>query len=231
MESYSKLLNNNGACNSLLGSEIYCCAVWLNSAHTDKIDVELNRTMRIVNGNVDSTPLPWLPAISNILPPDIRRKISLMREYRKVMANVDLPLHEDIQSNHPKRLKSRKSPIETAKVLNESGFDPEMEWNESWTNTSYTSPIFDIGIDRTKEFKLPRKAWCNLNRLRTGHGCCNEMLFKWGYTDTSSCICGNAHQTMDHILHECLIMSYDGPIQDILELKESAVKWLNELKL
>lgn len=99
----------------------YCCAAWLNSSHVNKVDNELNRAMRLINGNVASTPLPWLSAISKILPPDIRRKKSLLRVYRKVVDNADIPLHEDIQLNQVKRLKSRNPPLETAKMLSETG--------------------------------------------------------------------------------------------------------------
>lgn len=47
------------------------------------------------------------------------------------------------------------------------------------------SQLFDFNkhTSQALDFKLPRKLWCNLNRLRTGHGNCNEMLFKWGYAD------------------------------------------------
>ena len=45
----------------------------MNRAHTIKIDIELNSSMRIISGTVRSTPLPWLPVLSNIAPPSLRR--------------------------------------------------------------------------------------------------------------------------------------------------------------
>lgn len=36
----------------------YCSPVWLNSCHVTKIDVQLNRPMRIISGTLKSTPLP-----------------------------------------------------------------------------------------------------------------------------------------------------------------------------
>ena len=47
----------------------YCCPVWSNSAHTNKVDVQLNRAMRLTTGTLQSTPKNWLPVLANIAPP------------------------------------------------------------------------------------------------------------------------------------------------------------------
>ena len=44
----------------------YCAPVWSRSAHTSRVDVQLNSTMRLISGTLRSTPLPWLPVLSNI---------------------------------------------------------------------------------------------------------------------------------------------------------------------
>lgn len=90
----------------------YCAPAWMNSTHTKKVDTQLNRTMRIVSGTMKSTPLTWLPALCGILPPDIRRKSALLREYRKITNNEDLPVYADIMNPPGKRLKSRRPPLE-----------------------------------------------------------------------------------------------------------------------
>jgi len=51
-----------------------CAPVWSRSAHTCRVDVQLNSTMRLISGTFRSTPLPWLPVLSNIEPPALRRK-------------------------------------------------------------------------------------------------------------------------------------------------------------
>jgi hypothetical protein len=51
----------------------YCAAVWLQSAHTHKIDVQLNSAMRMITGTVRSTPTDWLLLLSHIAPPRLRR--------------------------------------------------------------------------------------------------------------------------------------------------------------
>ena len=69
----------------------YCCSTWLNSAHAPKIDVELNKAMRVITGTVDSTPIIWLSALSNIAPPSIRRRKALRNIFGKVLNNDEIP--------------------------------------------------------------------------------------------------------------------------------------------
>lgn len=49
----------------------FCCPVWLRSSHINKVDVQLNACLRTVTGTLKSTPLPWLPVLSNIMPSHI----------------------------------------------------------------------------------------------------------------------------------------------------------------
>lgn len=86
----------------------YCCPVWLNSSHTKLIDTQLNTTMRIITGSLKSTPLDWLPVLSNIPPSDLRRKEATLKEYRKILNSPNVPLHNDILQYSSPRLKSRK---------------------------------------------------------------------------------------------------------------------------
>ncbi|KAG8318743.1 hypothetical protein J6590_106738, partial [Homalodisca vitripennis] len=37
-----------------------------------------------------ATPTPWLPVLSNIAPPEIRRKEALLREFNKIVELTDL---------------------------------------------------------------------------------------------------------------------------------------------
>lgn len=211
----------------------YCCAAWLNSNHTDKVDAELNRTMRLITGTVQSTPVEWLPVLSRILPPHIRRQKALVKEYQKIVNNEFIPLQNDLLNPPPTRLKSRNPPLVTAKNLLDSDFDPITVWKSEIRRARIYSLLFDFDyhLTQTEELTLPRKAWRNLNRLRTGHGRCNEMLHKWGYIDDPSCCCGNPYQTMNHVLLFCPVLAYKGELQDIVDLKEEAVEWLNQLEL
>lgn len=66
----------------------YCAPVWINSSHVNKIDTQLNAIMRTITGTIKSTPIHWLPVLSNITPPPhIRRIYSLVREWDKCILN------------------------------------------------------------------------------------------------------------------------------------------------
>jgi hypothetical protein len=60
----------------------YCAPIWLNSAHVHKLDVQLNNVMRLITGTVKLTELQWFPVLSNIAPPQLRRKAALFRELK-----------------------------------------------------------------------------------------------------------------------------------------------------
>ena len=62
----------------------YCAPVWSRSAHTSQIDVQLNSTMHLISGTLRSTPLQWLPVLSNIEPPALRKRLPLTSWWRKL---------------------------------------------------------------------------------------------------------------------------------------------------
>ena len=43
------------------------------SKHTKLVDVQLNNTMRIISGSLKATQITWLPVLSNISPPHLRK--------------------------------------------------------------------------------------------------------------------------------------------------------------
>jgi len=69
--------------------------VWSRSAHTSQVDVQLNSTMRLISGTIRSTPVPWLPVLSNIEPPAIRRKAATDKQ-QKIVKHDSWPIQPDI---------------------------------------------------------------------------------------------------------------------------------------
>ena len=63
----------------------FVAAVLSRSAHTSLVDVQLNSTMRLISGTFNSTPLPWLPVLSNIEPPALRRKAATDKLVEKII--------------------------------------------------------------------------------------------------------------------------------------------------
>ena len=90
----------NGLCTAALSlvysTAEYCALVWFNSGHTKKIDVELNRSMRI--------PLPWLPVLCNIALPDLRRLNCTSKLI--ICCNINSLLFQELQHFPDSRLSS-----------------------------------------------------------------------------------------------------------------------------
>jgi hypothetical protein len=87
--------------------------------------------------------------------------------------------------------------------------------------------------DPTKQipgFDLPRKIWCKLNRFRTGHGKCNNMLFHWNIRENPSCECGAEKETVQHIVEECPLTKFQQGFSKLHVLTEDALNWLQQIK-
>lgn len=209
----------------------YCAPVWINSSHTKLVDVQLNDSMRTISGTIKSTPLYWLPALSHIEPPDLRRSHALLREYNKIISNPDLPINEDLPAGR-QRLKSRHLPIATAIDLAYSHFSAKESWQQRWLQTAPPEWHQVLNVNETPSgFDLPRNTWSKLNRVRTGHGRCGDSLFKWGIKQSPQCDCQNGIQTVRHISTECPNRAYPGPLSDFVGLPIEAIHWLNGLDI
>jgi len=64
--------------------------------------------MRPISGNLRPTPLPWLPVLSNIEPPALRRKAITDKLVEKIVKHDNWPIQPDILSPPLLRLTSRK---------------------------------------------------------------------------------------------------------------------------
>jgi hypothetical protein len=85
----------------------YCAPVWLNSTLVHKLDVQLNNIMRLITGTVKSTELQWLPVLSNIAPPKLRREAALFRELKNSWSNGKSLMFEQLQDIPALTLHSR----------------------------------------------------------------------------------------------------------------------------
>ncbi|KAG8232415.1 hypothetical protein J437_LFUL013987 [Ladona fulva] len=83
---------------------------WINSVHTNQVDIQHNRAMRIISGTLQPTPTTCLPVLANIAPPKLRRETALRREFNKYLNDNSLPIHKDIAEAPEMRLRSRKPP-------------------------------------------------------------------------------------------------------------------------
>lgn len=72
------------------------------------VDAQLNNTMRLITGVIKPVPTQWLPMLSHIPLPPLRRADAFISEYAKIMANRDLVTYSDIEDANITR--SRKLP-------------------------------------------------------------------------------------------------------------------------
>ena len=76
---------------------------------------------------------------------------------------------------------------------------------------------------------LPRAAWVNLNRLRTGVGRFHSSMHKWGLAPSPNCECVASEQTADHVLTACLIHRAPHGARGLTVLDEETRCWLNDI--
>ena len=204
----------------------YCAPVWARSTHTKMVDVQLNTTMRLITGTFRPTPLPWLPVLSNIEPPPLRRKAAVDKLISKAMDNVDWGLHSDI--SHPPRHRLTYD-IHSGWTCNLSTFMHE-RWQEDWQTASVVNHqlVRDPAI-QLPGFDLPRRQWSTLNQFRTDQGHCRACHKRWGLIDSELCDCGEV-QTMSYIVNSCPKTKFDGGLQALNKADTDAMDWLNNFR-
>jgi len=74
---------------------------------------------------------------------------------------------------------------------------------------------------------LSRKAWVNLNRIRSGAARTQHFLHKIGADSSPNCVCGEI-QTLDHIIEACPVFKPPHGAQGIVDLDNETVSWLNQ---
>ncbi|KAJ8339383.1 hypothetical protein SKAU_G00361690 [Synaphobranchus kaupii] len=198
---------------------------WSRSPHTHHVDTQLNTTMRIITGTIRSTPLPWLPVLSNITPPHIRRVALTQKMLQKVRDSPQLPIHADIFKPPTARLPSRR-PI--WKETPPDDFTTQSAWEKEWEAKDV--PNKHLVSDTTQQVpgtNLPRRQWTTLNRFRTGHGPCLASLHRWGSSPSPLCARGE-EQTMEHIIEACPLQRLKGGLDILHTADQEATAWLED---
>lgn len=211
----------------------YCAPVWINSHHTNLVDTQINQTMRTISGTIRTTQTAWLPVLSNIAPPQTRRLAALKTQAEKITNNTALPIHSDITelSSARLRLKSRLPAIRTANQL--TNFSLEEHWQAQWRQQEVrNSNLVEDPTTKVAGFAVKRRDWCNLNRIRTGHGICAKSLTQWGKIEDPKCTsCGAPEQSITHLVFECPETCFEGSLEDIHSLTPTAYAWLRDSNL
>jgi len=181
--------------------------------------VQLNSTICLISGTLCSTPLPWLPVLSNIELPALQRKAATDKLVEKIVKHDTWPIQPDILNPPLLRLTPRKPLWLDLKPVN-----IKSRRRHNWKSAQVVNchlvcePIWQPGFD------LPRQQWSLLNRFRREQGHSGACRRKWRLTDTDLCPCGET-QTMSHIVKSCSLTKVNGGSSWLLSADEDAVSW------
>ena len=205
----------------------YCAPTWERSAHAKKIDVQLNKVMRIISGATQPTPTIWLPTMCNIEPPHLRRKNATQVAHSKAESlPQDAPLTIVLQrAPNTSRLKSRKPFYKSREVDFRLGEEWEHFWEENVPTRGYiiTNPTALLPGFST----ATRRMWVSSNRLIAGHGRTAANLNRWGLRDSPTCPkCLLAPQDTNHLVLDCPYTQINGGYAAVLECGDMFEEWL-----
>ena len=209
----------------------YCAPVWMRSTHSSLVDVKLRESMRIITGCLKSTPTQWLPVMSAIAPPHLRREqINQKWIHTAEVASVT-PL-QNIYKNTPEesRLKSR-SPFYLSKKDN---YDICEAWRDEWKNK--TPAGGEIICDPCEPLpglrEQKRKYWTAANRLRSRHMRSAVNMHRWGLKESPICPrCNTDPQNTDHLVLYCPETKLEGGYETVHKCDETFQNWVDQLNL
>ena len=177
-----------GALALVYSAAEYASPAWCRSTHTNKLDVALNDTMRIITGCMRPTETTFLPVLAGI-----RREARVAKITTK--NDSDHLLHHRVTAADaacPQRLVScRPFSIHAARLYTENYY-PAKAWSDRvdsgppliQTACPQPRPVLHPGAD------LPCK-WVKLNRLRWGTARVGDTLKLWGAQESVMCACGH----------------------------------------
>ena len=180
----------------------YCAPVWCCSAHTRLIESVLNDALRIVTGCLRPTPMDHLPVLSGIQPAELRRMEATLSLAHRGSLDSDHILHGLLSGSSDTRqvrLRSTRPFVPGARNLLDNfarlGICASEWTNHKW-NAEYCKNVSGLRVfvpetgARPVGMGLPRAAWVNLNRLRTGVGRFHLSMHKWSLAPSPNCECG-----------------------------------------
>ncbi|KAL4143087.1 hypothetical protein QTP88_005458 [Uroleucon formosanum] len=154
------------------------------------------------------------------------------REWAKYAENQSLPIHQDTTHNGSLRLKSRKPAHISMRKLITDRYNGLADWKSEWekSNPDTHNIIQSLG-NPLPGHQLPRREWIVLNRLRTGHGRCKELLHKWKMADLLDSYCGHPSQTIHHIIKNCPLRAFKGSMRELHHATDEAINWIKALDI
>ena len=203
--------------------------------HADQVGTAIDGVLRIVTGCLRPTPLDNLPILAGIQPAKLRRETATLSLARRALEPTHL-LHQTFTNNKQhRRLKSRHSFVPAARLLLEQADTlgtsaahwADHHWNAEWKKNPTRLRTFITDAESLPTgVSLPRMAWVQLNRLRTGVGRFCSLMHKWGVAPSPACDCCTDDQTAEHVITDCPIYRAPSGAQGLRDLDEHSIQWL-----
>ena len=123
-------------------------SVWARSIYTDLIDTQLHSSMCLNSGCLQPMQLSWLPMLSSVAPPSLRRKAATDNMLQIIKASPNWPVYADVFEPARPLLASRRPMWSDMTSVN-----TVTQWKEDWSSASVL--VTDPTI-RQPGFHLPR---------------------------------------------------------------------------
>ena len=198
--------------------------------------------MRIVSGTLKSTPTPILHVLTGIAPPSIRRTINIAKSAWRAASDPNALLHNAItppetrlKSRNPYRNNAHKYIVDdvpatrSQRKLRANNMALEI-WRTKWQQFDHKiKEVRQPSLNLPAGAKFPRKNWCKINRLLSGHGRTAQHLHRWNMRPSPACDCGAAIQSTTHIIEECPRRKFPSGYNHLAACEDDAVTWLDAL--
>ena len=127
-----------------------------NSAvHISLIDAQLHSSTCLISRTIQSTHLPWLPALTNIEPPALQQRAATNKMLTQAERHSEWPLYDDIFHPPLLRLKSRKPLWRDPETI-----DVTSRWRDDWQSaTVVNSSLVEDPTIQLPGFDLHRRQW------------------------------------------------------------------------
>ena len=186
--------------------------------------------MRTITGCVRATPHQWLPVLSAITPPHLRREAAERKRLRDARDQErSNPLQTAVRGAKASgRLKSRK-PFHMAK---DDEWNAKEAWMREWDNARLTGGnlISDLGARQPGFTGCSRRTWVSVNRIRTRTAKVATNLQQWKMATSSACKhCGHPEQTLEHLVNDCPVTNFPGGFGSIHQIGPEVESWLQTL--
>ena len=109
----------------------YCCPVWARSSYTNLIHTQLHRAMCLISGCLQPTQLSWLPVLSNVAPPSLRREAATDNMLQIIKAHSNGPVYAGVFEHPPPRIAFRCPTWSDV-----TSVDTIMQWREDCSSSS-----------------------------------------------------------------------------------------------